>query len=633
MIARVAGAIGFLLLSLAVQAAQTLDLGTYNALVIGNNDYKQLTKLEMAQKDAVAVARLLRKSYGFETELILNATRSDIIDALAALRATLTENDNLLIYYAGHGLLDQDSGVGYWLPVNAERDNPVHWISNDDITSQLKAMRARHVMVIADSCYAGTLTRKAEAGLKTGAEQSLWLSNLAKRRSRTALISGGLEPVLDAGGGDHSVFARALLDALGDNTEVLSGQTLFDRLKGQVLANADQTPEYETIREAGDEGGDFLFKPVGATLPGSSAAPAPGPNTGAKDRSTMELAFWDAIEDSTDPAEFEEFLRKFPNGTFAGLARLRIKQLRAKRPSPAPDPEAERKQKTDLALLPPAPPEPPAGVAPKGPKPGDVFNDCDLCPKMVVVPPGEFIMGSPAGEKGRDGDEGPRHRVVFSKAFAIGKYEVTRGEYLAFARETGHPGAAGGCDGQITTAEGRTSRKSWRNPGFTQTDRDPVVCIAWGDAQAYVKWLSRKTGHEYRLPSEAEWEYAARAGTETARYWGEKIGSNRTNCNGCGSGWDHKRPAPVGSFNANPFGLHDMLGNNREWVEDCYQRRYQGASSGGGARTGGDCAKRVMRGGSWESKPKRVRAANRNRHDVDDLDDDFGFRVVRIVAE
>lgn len=251
---------------------------------------------------------------------------------------------------------------------------------------------------------------------------------------------------------------------------------------------------------------------------------------------------------------------------------------------------------------------------------------------MVVIPPGAFVMGSPAGEKGRDGDEGPRHRVVFSKAFAIGKYEVTRGEYSAFAGETGHPGAAAGCDVPIRTAEGRDSWKTWRNPGFRQTDRGPVVCIAWGDAQAYVKWLSRKTGHEYRLPSEAEWEYAARAGTETARYWGEGIGSNRANCNGCGSAWDHERPAPVGSFNANPFGLHDMLGNNREWVEDCYHRIYEAASSGV-ARTGGDCAKRVMRGGSWESKPKRVRAANRNRHDVDDLDDDFGFRVVRVVGE
>lgn len=186
MIARVSGAIGFLLLSLAVQAAQTLDLGTYNALVIGNNDYKQLTKLEMAQKDAVAVARLLRKSYGFETELILNATRSDIIDALAALRATLTENDNLLIYYAGHGLLDQDSGVGYWLPVNAERDNPVHWISNDDITSQLKAMRARHVMVIADS----VLRRHAYAQGRGRSEDRCGTEPVVEQFGETPLADG-----------------------------------------------------------------------------------------------------------------------------------------------------------------------------------------------------------------------------------------------------------------------------------------------------------------------------------------------------------------------------------------------------------------------------------------------------------
>ena len=353
MLARVVGVILLMFFPLAGQAAETPDFGAYHALIIGNNGYQHLTKLKTAQKDAVAVARVLQERYGFETELLLDATRTDIINALAALRATLTETDNLLIYYAGHGHLDEVSGEGYWLPVDAERESPANWVSNNDITSQLKAIQARHVMVVADSCYAGTLTRKAEVGLKTGAERQAWLSRMAGKRSRTALISGGLEPVLDAGGGEHSVFARAFLEVLGENRQVVDGQSVFDRIKGPVVANADQTPGYETVRKAGDQGGDFLFVPVGAEperarLPEvmtALVAPPVAPQVGER---TMELAFWDAIEDSTDPAEFREFLKQFPDGTFAGLARLKIKQLRG---ASAPPP-AERKT---ALLVPPKP--------------------------------------------------------------------------------------------------------------------------------------------------------------------------------------------------------------------------------------------------------------------------------------
>ncbi len=256
----------------------------------------------------------------------------------------------------------------------------------------------------------------------------------------------------------------------------------------------------------------------------------------------------------------------------------------------------------------------------------ETFKDCDGCPEMVVIPAGDFVMGSPASERGRDRDEGPQHPVSIRQAFALGKYEVTRGEYAAFVRESGHVTSASGCDSR--SGQPRT----WRNPGFAQSDRDPVVCVSWRDAKVYVSWLSRKTGLEYRLPSEAEWEYAARGGTTTARHWGPRIGSGRTNCDGCGSRWDDRQPAPVGSFAANPFGLHDMLGNSREWVEDCYLERYELASGDGRARSVGGCDKRVMRGGSWESSAKRVRAANRNGRGELSLDNDFGFRVVRTLS-
>ena len=256
---------------------------------------------------------------------------------------------------------------------------------------------------------------------------------------------------------------------------------------------------------------------------------------------------------------------------------------------------------------------------------GQSFKDCDECPVMVEIPPGSFVMGSPVSEPGRDSDEGPPRRVTIGRGFAIGKFEVTRDEFAAFVGEAGHA-MPGSCS---PISDGSDDGRSWRFPGFAQSGREPVTCVRWADAEAYARWLSRKTGQAYRLPSEAEWEYAARAGTETARYWGRAIGQDRANCDGCGSAWDDRRTAPVGSFAPNAFGLHDVLGNNWEWVADCYLSSYAGAPLDGRPRLEGDCGYRVVRGGSWESDTRRLRAANRNKLDEDDIDDDFGFRVVR----
>ena len=233
-----------------------IDFGGYHALVIGNNNYQNLPKLVAAKNDAQEVARVLRNRYSFKTELLIDANRSDVLLALLNLRNILTEKDNLLIYYAGHGWLDKEADEGYWLPIDADKDSTINWISNSSITASLRAIRAKHVLIVADSCYSGKLAR----GIHTVHRTSGYLSRLSQKRARSVISSGGLEPVIDSGGkGEHSVFASAFLAALRGNKNVLDGAQLFNKLRRPVMLNSDQTPQYSDIRKAGHEGGEFLF--------------------------------------------------------------------------------------------------------------------------------------------------------------------------------------------------------------------------------------------------------------------------------------------------------------------------------------------------------------------------------------
>ena len=242
---------------------------------------------------------------------------------------------------------------------------------------------------------------------------------------------------------------------------------------------------------------------------------------------------------------------------------------------------------------------------------GGKFRDCSECPEMVVVPLGSFTMGSPGGEG--IGDERPRHRVRIDYRLAVGVYEVTFAEWDACV-------SAGGCGGY------RPDDRGWGR------GNRPVINVRWEDAQSYVRWLSNKTGKSYRLLSESEWEYVARAGSVTAYSWGNEIGHNRANCNGCGSRWDNEKTAPVGAFSANAWGLHDVHGNVWEWVADCWNDSYTGAPADGSAWESGDCSRRVLRGGSWVSGPRHLRAANRFRYTAGDRFVVYGFRIARTVT-
>lgn len=239
------------------EEVQFSQLGTFHALVIGNTKYPHLPDLVSAGHDAQVIAKVLKSEYGFSVKNLLNASRADIIHALSAYRKQLTENDNLLIYYAGHGWLDQEADEGYWLPVDADAENSVNWISNASITTALRAMPAKHIIVVADSCYSGKLTR----GLEIQQRSPSFLDSMYKKKARVVLSSGGLEPVIDSGGTDnHSVFASAFINLLKENPDYLDGMTLFSNLRKQVAWNADQVPEYGIIHNAGHDGGDFIFQ-------------------------------------------------------------------------------------------------------------------------------------------------------------------------------------------------------------------------------------------------------------------------------------------------------------------------------------------------------------------------------------
>ena len=232
-------------------------------------------------------------------------------------------------------------------------------------------------------------------------------------------------------------------------------------------------------------------------------------------------------------------------------------------------------------------------------KPGSgvSFRDCLDCPEIVVVPAGSFTMGSPPGEEGSLDREGPQRQVTIARPFGAGKFEVTFQEWDACV-------AAGAC----------TANKNPSDQGWGRGKR-PVINVSWEDVTTdYLPWLSRKTGKTYRLLTEAEWEFAARAGNQTKYTWGDKIGTNRANCDGCGSQWDTKQTAPVGSFDANAFGLHDMHGNVWEWVEDCWHGTYADAPTDGSAWTS-SCseASRVLRSGSYRDSPQSLRSAYRTR--------------------
>jgi formylglycine-generating enzyme required for sulfatase activity len=234
-----------------------------------------------------------------------------------------------------------------------------------------------------------------------------------------------------------------------------------------------------------------------------------------------------------------------------------------------------------------------------------ILQDCPTCPKLISVQPGSFIMGDDHGYK----YEYPAHEVTIDYPFALGQFEITFDEWEACAQERG--------------CKPTPDDHGWGK------GRYPIINLTYKDIQDYLTWISKKTKQTYRLPSEAEWEYAARAGTKTAYWWGDDVGVNNANCRTCGSKWSGIGSAPVGSFKANPWGFYDMNGNAWEWVADCWSPHYINAPTNGAPRLDGNCKEPIMRGGSWYYFPKLSRAAYRYKNGVNVFSYNVSFRILR----
>jgi len=350
-----------------------------------------------------------------------------------------------------------------------------------------------------------------------------------------------------------------------------------------------------------------------------------------------ELSFWDSIKNSNYASDYEAYLKAYPNGRFAALAKARIERIRATSPTPAPAARPEPKADTRPPAAPPASApsaagqprsrtggpiaqgtvtyategkeaSAPAGTGTAPAKPGEAkggeIRDCAACPVLVSLNPGGYTMGSGTS----DPAERPPHRVTIGHPFAIGKFEVTVEQWNACADANACPRIA------TNAAEARAA---------------PARDVSWDDAQQYIAWLSKTTGKTYRLPTEAEWEYAARGGTGSAYWWGDQMRKGNANCKECGDPWSDAAPANVGSFAANPYGLYDMNGSVWEWVADCWHSSYKNAPADGRAWDEAACTARVIRGGSWREGASYMVSSTRFKYSTSVRQSQNGFRVAR----
>jgi formylglycine-generating enzyme required for sulfatase activity len=600
------------------------------ALVIGNGVYAKAPQLPNPPHDADDVATALQH-IDFDVIRGTDLDHAGMQDAVIRFARAAQSADVGVFYYSGHAM--QFNGVNYLMPIDAKLDDEAdlyRFTKVDDVLGYLQQVKALKVLVL-DSCRDNPLaeTLKRSIGSTRAAALQRGLAKMEAPIGTIISYSTQAGRTAADGTGRNSPYTTAFLKHIEEPGEI---GDIFRDISADVFqaTGEKQLPELSLSII-----GKFYLKgPASATATLPPRPPA-DPCAAAGDH-------WKSAESIGTVAAFEDHLARFPTCSFAGLAKARIDALRRqaavivppKSPSALPSPAMPPGGATATAAVAAKPPPPvsPCGSAqvqsvslsslrPAKPltaaeecglKPKDVFRECDKCPEMVVVPAGSFVMG--AGDTNAHEIELPRHQVTLAKPFAVGKIHVTRDQFTAFVGETGYQ--VGSCMSEVP-----------------QSGNHPVVCVNWEDAKAYLGWLSTKTGQAYRLLTEAEFEYATRAGTVTEWFWGDKRTDAKAyaHCLDCSGGGSSiaKTTAPAGSLRPNMFGLYDMLGNAYHMVQDCYQANYNGAPTDGSARGGVGFCLRVIRGGSWHKPLEWARSASRFLQSSDMRTNEVGFRVAR----
>ena len=562
------------------------------ALVIGNATYAHASTLSSPHLDADAIEAAFKRMKFDAVIRLKDLGVKPMADAFSAFRREATGADVAVIYYSGHGI--EIDGVNYLIPIDAKLDDPfdagLQAIALPVVMRQLDGSRRLRVVIL-DACRDNPFQQRLSQ-LPGRKNISIGKGFVAVREAdlaqRTLVAFAAREgTTAEDRRGRLSTYTDALVKYI--EKPGLEIRLLFGQVRDEVIreTNGRQQPhEYLSL------GGEALYlgaPPAPPTAVEQPSAPPPG-----QIRLSEAAEAWAATKDTTNIAVLEAFLARYKDTFFADLARARIEELKKHQVALAVPPKAP--VAPSVIQREEQPPHWPSATTPMARcdgvetevgserrclKPKDTYKDCPECPEMVVIPAGEFMMGSNDGGVQRE-----THPQGDDRQAVCGRQ--VRGDVCGV-----------GC-----VRGGRRLQAQARGSGWGRGNR-PVINVSWDDAtKEYLPWLSRKTGKTYRLLTEAEWEYAARGVTSasavhTTYSWGNDIGKNRANCDGCGSQWDDKQTAPVGSFAANAFGLHDMHGNVWEWVQDCYKDTYAGAPPDGRATSDVASCLRVLRGGSW----------------------------------
>jgi formylglycine-generating enzyme required for sulfatase activity len=557
--------------------------GVNYLLAIAIDSYKHMPRLYNCKKDAETFIELLVENYQFEEKHVTRlldgqATLEGMHAAFRSLIDRVGPQDNLLVFFSGHGEYDSLTGEGFWIPVNGRQGSLHEYFPNDTVRRYLSSINSRHTFLIADSCFAGALFEEGTG--KSGGPRS------ERDPSRWGLTAGRKEVVSDGKPGMHSPFADALLYRLRNNEGSLGVQKLCADVLEQVEANAWQTPVGEPLRVKGHRNGQFYFHPKGAV---------------AQKVGEPEIARPLPRRETPKPQSASGFPWKLPLSISLGLIAVVLVVWQVIKPSTPVEPA--EKEPTEVSET-PAP-----------------FSQ----PETIAVQGGTFTMGC-TSEQGADCFQGetPAHQVSL-KSFSIGKYEVTNAEYSAFLNEKGNQTEGGATWLNFASSNCMIIRQGERFAPQTGYDRHPVVGVSWYGAKAYCAWLSVKTGKEYRLPTEAEWEYAARGGRYSKGF--KYAGGNDLDAVAWHSGNAGSSPKPVGTKNANELGLFDMSGNVWEWCSDIPRDYSAQAITNPAGHLVGD--NRVSRGGDWHDlfDAQRLRVSARNWDKPAGSTFAYGFRV------